>query len=128
RQGPSFDQKVLWVYRRAGLPVEVLREHEGWLQIRDSEAGTGWVLSSLVSARRTALVAPWEVKPGVAPPQIEIRSEPSAASPLVALVEAGVIASLVSCDRRWCRIAINDIRGFVDQKRLWGVYEDEVLK
>ena len=64
RQGPGMDHKVLWVFQRAGMPVEVIGEFEGWRQVRDSEGTTGWVLQGLVSGRRTALVLPWEVKPG----------------------------------------------------------------
>jgi SH3-like domain-containing protein len=128
RQGPALDQKVLWVYRRAGLPVEVLREHDGWLEVRDSEAVAGWVLGALVSARRTALVLPWELKPGVPPPQVALRAAPSHSSATVALIEAGVIAGLLSCDRRWCRVTIDDLKGYVEQAKLWGVYENEELK
>ena len=128
RQGPSLDQKVLWVYRRAGLPIEVLREHDVWVEVRDSEAATGWVLGALVSARRTALVLPWELKPGVPPPQVVLRAAPADTAATVALVEAGVIAGLLSCDRRWCRVTVDDLKGYIEQTKLWGVYADEELK
>ena len=57
-EGPSKDHPTRWVYQRAGLPVEILAEFEIWRKIRDSEGGEGWVLHSLLSGRRTALVAP----------------------------------------------------------------------
>jgi SH3-like domain-containing protein len=47
---------------------------------------------------------------------------------VVAVVEAGVIANVRSCDGRWCYVSIADYRGYVEQKKLWGVYEGEVVK
>ena len=44
------------------------------------------------------------------------------------MVEAGVIANLATCDGRWCQVSIEKFRGYVEQKKLWGIYEGEVLK
>src|ERR1700761_1092971 len=62
REGPSKDHPTKWVFQRAGLPVEITAEFETWRKIRDSEGAEGWVLHSLLSGRRTALVGPG--KPG----------------------------------------------------------------
>ena len=35
RGGPSKDHEVVWVYARAGLPVEITAEFENWRRIRD---------------------------------------------------------------------------------------------
>ena len=59
REGPSKDHRTSWVFQRAGLPVEIIAEFETWRRIRDSEGTEGWVLHSLLSGRRTALVTPW---------------------------------------------------------------------
>src|SRR5947209_2486351 len=58
REGPSKDHRTSWVFQRAGLPVEITAEFEIWRKIRDSEGAEGWVLHSLLSGRRTALVLP----------------------------------------------------------------------
>jgi len=129
RQGPGTDYKVLWVFQRAGLPVEVVSEFEGWRQVRDSEGATGWVLQALVSGRRTALLLPWEAKSGsAAPVQVPLREDDRESARVVAVVEAGVIANIRSCDGRWCYVSIADYRGYIEQKKLWGVYESEVVK
>lgn len=127
RQGPGTDHKVLWVYRRAGLPVEVIREFEGWWQVRDSEGAEGWVLQSLVSGRRTALVTPWELKSG-RNQRIELLSDDRAGSTPVAIVESGVVANIRTCDTRWCYVSIGEYRGYVEQKLLWGVYPNESIR
>lgn len=128
RQGPGTDYPTSWVYQRAGLPLEVIKEYEAWRQVRDAEGVIGWVLQSFLSGRRTALVLPWEVKAGAPAPQVPIRSNDSERANPVAIVEAGVIANLLSCDGRWCRVSVDQYRGYVEQKKLWGVYEGETVK
>lgn len=128
RQGPGTDYPATWVFRRAGLPVEVIQEFETWRKVRDAEGTTGWVLGSLLSGRRTAVVLPWEIKPGVPLPQAVIRAGRSERAGAVASVEAGVIASLASCDGSWCRVTVGDFSGYLEQKSLWGVYENETIR
>ncbi len=128
RKGPGTEYPTAWVYRRAGLPLEVIKEFEGWRQVRDADGATGWVLQSFLSGRRTALVLPWEVKPAAAPPKVALRDNDSERARPVAMVEAGVIANLAACDGRWCHVSIDTFRGYIEQKKLWGVYEGEVLK
>ena len=41
RKGPSTDQSIVWVFSRAGLPVEVIAESENWRRVRDSEGADG---------------------------------------------------------------------------------------
>jgi SH3-like domain-containing protein len=128
RNGPGTDYPTGWVYRRAGLPLEVIKEFEGWRQVRDSDGAEGWVLQSFLSGRRTGLVLPWERKASTAAPIVAVFSSDSETSPVVANVEAGVIANLHSCDGRWCRISIEQYNGYIEQKKLWGAYESEVIK
>jgi SH3-like domain-containing protein len=128
RKGPGTDYPTAWVYRRAGLPLEVIKEFEGWRQVRDADGAAGWVLQSFLSGRRTALVLPWEIKPGAPAPKVALRSNDSERSRPVAMIEAGVIANLAGCDGAWCRVSIDKYQGYIEQKKLWGVYEGEVVK
>lgn len=128
RQGPGLDYPTAWVYRRAGLPVEVIEEFEAWRKVRDAEGTTGWILSSLLSGRRTALVLPWELKTGAARPQVKLRRSDSERAAAIAMIEAGVIADVQSCDGTWCYVAIEHYRGYLEQGKLWGVYQRETLK
>lgn len=128
RRGPGTDYPTAWVYRRAGLPVEVIEEFEAWRKVRDLEGTTGWILSSLLSGRRTALVLPWELKPDAPRPQIALRQSSSDGSAPVAMIEAGVIADVQSCDGSWCYVVIESFRGYLRQTKLWGVYSQERVK
>lgn len=127
RKGPGTEYPTAWVYRRAGLPVEVVEEYESWRKVRDAEGTTGWILSALLSGRRTALVLPWELKSDAARPQVALRTSDSERAQPVAMIEAGVIADVQSCDGAWCYVTIQSFRGYLEQKKLWGVYANEQL-
>lgn len=119
-EGPSKDHRTLWVYARAGLPVEITAEFETWRKIRDSEGTEGWVLHSLLSGRRTAMAAPWKKEP-------MLLTTSDHTTPLVKLAP-GVIATLRHCDGNWCRIAGKGFDGYMQQENLWGVYPGEKVE
>ncbi|MFZ4530683.1 MAG: SH3 domain-containing protein [Alsobacter sp.] len=122
REGPSKDHRTTWVFQRAGLPVEVTAEFETWRRIRDSDGAEGWVLHSLLSGRRTALVAPWE-KTGTLP----LSAKPDGRADVVAQLQPGVLASIKACNGKWCRLAGQGFDGWLPQDRLWGAYPAEKL-
>lgn len=129
RQGPGNDYPIAWVFRRAGLPMEIVKEFESWRQVRDAEGTTGWVWASTLSGRRTALVLPWEAKAGgTKPASATLRDDDSTSGSAVAQVEAGVLANIITCDGTWCRVSIDRIRGYIEQTKLWGAYQGEVIK
>jgi SH3-like domain-containing protein len=116
RVGPGRDYAIAWVFRRAGLPVEILNEFEDWRQIRDSSGSVGWVVASLVSGRRTAVVAPWSK------PETLYRLASSRAQ-----MEPGAIVNITSCDGEYCRVHAASREGYMGQRELWGVYPGERL-
>jgi SH3-like domain-containing protein len=120
REGPSKEHPTVWIYQRAGLPVEITAEFETWRRIRDSEGSEGWVLHSLLSGRRTALVAPWKKEP-----QLLVASDH--ATP-VAKLGPGVIGNLRGCDGKWCHLTGKDFDGYMQQENLWGVYPGEKVE
>ena len=127
RVGPGADFKIVFTFQRAGLPVEIYQETELWRRVRDSEGSTGWIFHTLLSGRRTALVTPWEQKEA-SPKSAEIRDRKQATATIVANVEPGVIANIRSCDGTWCEISVGPVSGYIEQKKLWGVYPNEIVK
>jgi SH3-like domain-containing protein len=123
REGPSKDHATKWVYQRAGLPVEITGEFEIWRKVRDSEGVEGWVLHSLLSGRRTALVTP--NKKGE---NSKIYGRPSASDELAATLQAGVIVNIRNCDGSWCQIDGDGFKGYIEQVKLWGVYPNERIE
>jgi SH3-like domain-containing protein len=130
REGPSKDHRTAWVFQRAGLPVEIVAEYETWRRIRDAEGTEGWVLHSLLSGRRTALVMPWAK--GETPP-IPLLESGEERAVVLARLQPGVIVNVKQCTGTWCRVAVvmdgaRDLDGFIRQDRLWGVYPNEKVE
>jgi SH3-like domain-containing protein len=123
REGPSKDHATKWVYERAGLPVEITAEFEIWRKVRDSEGVEGWVLHSLLSGRRTALVTP--NKKGE---NSKLYARASASADLAATLQSGVIVSIRNCDGAWCLVDGDGFKGYIEQEKLWGVYPDEKIQ
>ena len=123
RRGPGWDHAVSWVFRRAGLPVEVIAEFDVWREVRDSEGATGWVLGTLLSGRRTVLVAPWKTKTQM----IELYDSPDQSGRVNARLTPGVLADVEKCDGNWCRILAGGVDGYVAQDVVWGAYPGEAI-
>ena len=123
REGPSKDHATIWVFQRAGLPVEITAEFEIWRKVRDSEGAEGWVLHSLLSGRRTALVAP-----GKKGQTVKIFSRPASGGEVAATLQSGVIVNVRNCDATWCLIDGEGFKGYIDEVALWGVYPNEKVQ
>src|SRR5687767_6758389 len=108
RRGPGQDYDIAFTFVRAGLPVEITDEFGNWRKIRDSEGSEGWVFHSLLSGRRTAIVAPWEVR-GRFP--AHSTAEPSAV--VVAYLEPRVVADVEQCTGTWCLVSGNGFEGWI---------------
>jgi SH3-like domain-containing protein len=124
RKGPSTDQAIVWIFSRAGLPVEVIAESDNWRRVRDSEGADGWVFHSLLSARRTVLVTPWSKGEESVP----LYASKSTGSRAVAALQSGVLGNVLDCDGEWCQVSVDDYSGYVQQDKLWGVYRGEEVK
>ena len=127
REGPAKDHRTTWIFQRAGLPVEITAEFETWRKVRDAEGSEGWVLHSLLSGRRTALVTPWKKnnKDNVTSP---LYAKPSDTAQTTALLQPGVLANIRSCDKLWCRVNGEGFDGYIKQTELWGAYPNEVIE
>jgi SH3-like domain-containing protein len=123
RRGPSWDHAVMWVFRRVGLPVEVIAEFDVWRQVRDSEGATGWVLGTLLSGRRTVLVAPWKKMHGT----FDLLST-NGRGHVEAKLSPGVLGTVENCDGKQCQITAGGVTGVISQDLLWGVYVGENIK
>ena len=58
RTGPGKNYPGVWLYQRRDLPVRVVKKYENWRLIQDPDGAQGWMLVTLLSDRRTAIVKP----------------------------------------------------------------------
>jgi SH3-like domain-containing protein len=119
RTGPGKNYPGVWLYQRRDLPVRVVKKYDTWRLIQDPDGAQGWMLVSLLSDRRTAIVKPGDPRP--------VRSDPSDSAKVRYLAEHGVVGRIGKCRDGWCRIEIGNREGFIHSSDIWGVGEGEVV-
>lgn len=123
REGPSKDHRIRWIFKREGLPVEVIAEHEQWRRVRDSESTEGWVYYGRLSNRRTVIVLAGKDRP-----ERDLFARENETSGVVARLQPGVIANVENCSADWCEVTVEGFKGFVKKNAVWGVYPEERVK
>lgn len=126
RVGPGVNYAVDWMYLKSGMPMEIIQEYDNWRKVRDPDGAEGWVNQSLLSGRRTAIVAPWQR--GKKDAVISVMDQPVRESRVVAQVEPGVIGTIKTCNGQWCEMVFAGREGWISQALLWGAYPGENVK
>lgn len=119
RTGPSMDYPIKWIYKRAGLPVEIIQEFDAWRRIRDPAGDTGWVHKILLSGHRSAMIRGHEAVPAFE--DHDLVEE-------VAKLEPKFIVTIHECDARACLAQFAPYEGWIEKKYLWGVYGSEIFQ
>ena len=119
RTGPGKNYPGVWLYKRRDLPVRVLKRYENWRMIEDPDGTRGWMLVSLLSDRRTAVVKPGGPR--------EIRTKADSTSPVRYRAEQGVVGQIEHCKDGWCHVAIGKREGYIRTTDIWGVNDGEVV-
>lgn len=123
RTGPGTRYPIEWVYRHAGVPVEVTERFDMWVKIRDAEEAVSWVHKSKIRWQRRGMN-----KNALQ----EVYTTADEKSPVVARLMAQVLFDVKSCNKIWCQIAGKDndgreFEGYVRQTSFFGVYPQEQL-
>ena len=120
RTGPGKNYPGVWLYKRRDLPVRVVKVYPNWRLIEDPDGTRGWMLVTLLSDKRTAIVKPGE------PRKVHERADES--SRVAYLAEPGVVGRVDKCSDGWCRITIGKREGRIRTFDVWGVGENEVVE
>jgi len=118
RTGPDGKYPIVWVFKRAGLPVKVIAEYEDWRKIVDSEGASGWIWGPLLSSRRTGLIIT---------EQQTLLTRPNNGGTVAVIAEAGVVGKIRRCEEGWCELNVNGFKGWLKQGGFWGTLEGEIL-
>jgi SH3-like domain-containing protein len=119
RTGPGRNYPGTWLYKRRDLPVRVVKTYPNWRMIEDPDGTRGWMLVTLLSDTRTAIVRPGEPRP--------IHAEATAQSPVRYRAEPGVVGRIEQCRLGWCHIKIGKHEGHIRTADIWGVSDGEVV-
>ena len=119
RTGPAKTYPGIWLYKRRDLPVRVLKVFPNWRLIEDPDGVKGWMLVTLLSDRRTAMIRPGGVR------SLHVKPDPS--SRVTSKVEPGVVGRLDQCDSGWCEMTVGNRAGFVRFDDIWGINSGETI-
>jgi len=119
RTGPGRNYPGIWLYKRRDLPVRVLQIYPNWRKIEDPDGELGWMLVTLLSDRRTAIVRPGAPR--------DVRTKPNAGAAVRYRAEAGVVGRIDECSGAWCRIEIGKRRGYIARDALFGLTGNETI-
>jgi SH3-like domain-containing protein len=115
RAGPGDDHRLLWVYRIRGLPLQVVAETAEWRRVCDPEGELAWVHKRTTDGRRMVMNTTLIAAP--------LRARPKEISHVNAYLKPRALATLVRCDKAWCRVRVDDASGWVHAGDLWGTAE-----
>jgi SH3-like domain-containing protein len=119
RTGPGRNYPGIWLYQRRDLPIRIVKVHKNWRMLEDPDGARGWMLVSLLSDRRTAIVKPGGPRP--------IHASADGASRIRYTAEHGVVGRIEKCRDGWCRIKIGRREGYIRTADIWGVGDGEVV-
>jgi len=119
RTGPGLQYPIVWVYKRATLPMEIIDEHGPWRQVRDHQGAEGWMHVKLFFPSKRFAMIRGKTR--------TLYSEKDRASPKLLTAEVGVIGKIDRCEDIWCQLTIAGRQAWIERRHLWGVYKNEVL-
>ncbi len=111
RYGPSFDFPVKYVYEKINLPIKQIDKKENWRRIIDFKNNSGWIHWSQLK----------KVNSVIAKKDKMLFKKPSIFSEPIANIKKGRLLVIKKCEKDWCKVETENIRGWVDKKNLWGV-------
>lgn len=112
RVGPSVEYPIVWVYKRKGLPVKVVRIREGWRLVEDHEGTQGWISQNQLDPGRGGMVTGSDIA--------EVRAAASTGAAVKWRAAPGVVARMKKCRAGWCEVDIAGRKGWMSAERLWG--------
>jgi SH3-like domain-containing protein len=116
RTGPGPRYPIDWVFKRKGMPVEIVAEYDNFRKIRDWQGASGWVYQGLLTGKRSFII-PSKVA--------NLYKTPAASAEVVAKLEPEVMGEIRSCQGDWCRVTVSSVSGWLQRTEIWGVYKSE---
>lgn len=120
REGPSYNHRILWVYKHKGYPFQLLAKYDVWRRVKAHDGTVGWISAAVLTDRRTVLITGKQ--------RAALYADPEPRAKLVAYAMPGATANLEACAIRSCRISAPGMKGWIDKDRIWGVGDNEVFK
>ena len=120
RIGPSKNYPIVLKFIKKNYPLKIIEEYKEWRKVEDFEKNTGWMHKSLISGKRTGMILSDNYK--------EIRVLNSIDGSAIGSIGKNNIVLINKCKINWCSITINDYKGWIKKKNIWGIEKNEIYK
>ena len=110
RYGPGLDYDVKYIYKKKYLPVKVIDKKENFRKIVDFKKNSGWIHISQLKKANSVIA----VEDKILFEKSTIFSKP------IANIQKGRLLVIKKCEKSWCKIETDGLKGWVDKKNLWG--------
>ena len=110
RYGPSFDFPVKYVYKKINLPIKQIDKKENFRRIIDFKRNSGWIHVSQLKKVNSVITIKDKI----------LFRKPSIFSKPIANIKKGRLLIVQKCEKNWCRVKTEDLKGWIDKKNLWG--------
>lgn len=114
RVGPGKEYPIAWVFMRANLPMLLIAEFDQWRKVKFIDGTAGWVHKNMVSRKSSAIVTE----------KYAIMYRHVSKKYPIAKIEKGVVVRVLKRDDDFVKVDINNQKGWVEKKFLWGINED----
>ena len=110
RYGPSLESPIKFIYKKINLPIKQIDKKENWRRIIDSKNNSGWIHWSQLKPINSVVLLKDKI----------LFKKPSNFSRPLANIKQGRVLVVKKCDDNWCKVQTENLKGWVDNKNLWG--------
>ena len=118
RSGPDLKYPIKWVYQKKNLPLKIIAEYKDWRKVIDNDGDMGWIWQKLLKNRRMAVILPKKQA---------LYRYPKRGAKIKLYAEKSVIGKILKCHKSWCLLDIQDYKGWLPQKNIWGTFLNEEI-
>ena len=113
RYGPSFDFPIKYIYKKINLPIKQIDKKENFRRIIDFKKNSGWIHISQLKKVNSVIA----VEDKILFEKSTIFSRP------IANIKKGRLLVIKKCEKNWCKVETEGLKGWIDKKNLWGAIE-----
>ena len=113
RYGPSFDFPIKYIYKKINLPIKQIDKKENFRRIIDFKKNSGWIHISQLKKVNSVIA----VEDKILFEKSTIFSQP------IANIKKGRLLIIKKCEKNWCKVETEGLKGWIDKKNLWGAIE-----
>lgn len=114
RVGPGKEYPIAWVFMRANLPMILMAEFDQWRKVKFIDGTVGWVHKNMISRKSSAIVTE----------NYAIMYKHASKKHPIAKIEKGAVVRILKRDGDFVKADINNQKGWIEKKFLWGINED----